>query len=69
MADHGLDPADCEAAFEDAVKALKVKWIHAEMRLISESQRSAGYDEMLELAKRHAELTEYLRRFRGAAPL
>lgn len=69
VADHGLDPADCEAAFEDAVKALKVKWIHAEMRLISESQRSAGYDEMLELAKRHAELTEYLRRFRGAAPL
>ncbi|MFT6397042.1 MAG: DNA primase [Bradymonadia bacterium] len=69
VADHGLTPEDCETAFEDAVKALKVNWIHAEMRRISESQRSADYDEMLELAKRHAELTEYLRRFRGAAPL
>lgn len=69
VAEHGLSPDDCIDAFESTVKALKVTWIHAEMRRISESQRSASFDEQIELAKRTAELNEYLRRFRGAAPL
>ena len=69
VAEHGLSPDSCEAAFQDTVDRLKERWTVAEIRRVSEEEvRETDPDRQLELAKRQLQLQAYLRRFRGAAP-
>ena len=67
--EHGLASDSCEEAFHDTVNGMKKRWTVAEIRRVSEEQRSEeDFDRQLELQARQEQLLKYLSTFQGASP-